>query len=161
MNLQLHRTLILPVLRFHFLADATEGHLVIGSDKFPVSLMNMPSIVEVTRTMDDENLVKVGDIGQMLLVRPQGREIAGRDGQSASTSSHGAPESVHGLTPPMANAREKRFRPWPKLQAETVRTVEREILTVIGGGAPDNLKYYDYDEAFDAKAKAWKVVPRT
>lgn len=47
-----------------------EGYVTVGGERFPLSVRNLPTIVETYRTLDDENLVKVGDIGQVLLVRP-------------------------------------------------------------------------------------------
>lgn len=52
-----------------------EAQLTVGQDSYGVSLMNLPTVVETYRTMDDENLIKVGDVGQMLLVRPKVRRF--------------------------------------------------------------------------------------
>lgn len=76
----------------------------------------------------------------------------------STSTSGGVPESPHGLTSGMAHARERRFRPSPKLSVETVQRVEREILTVLGGGAPDNMKYVDYEELYAVNEGSWKVV---
>lgn len=38
---------------------------VIGNDSFPVSLMDLPCVVESFKTYDDCALVKTADIGQV------------------------------------------------------------------------------------------------
>jgi hypothetical protein len=56
----------------------------------------------------------------------------------------------------MANAREKRFRPAPKFEAKTVEQVEQNILTVLNGGAPENVTYIDVEEKWGAGG--WKQI---
>ncbi|KAI5406469.1 transcription initiation factor TFIID subunit 7, variant 3 [Lathyrus oleraceus] len=48
-------------------------------------------------------------------------------------------ECRHGLTPPMRDARKRRFRREPDLNPELVSRVEKDLLKIIAGGTADNL----------------------
>ncbi|CAI9268589.1 unnamed protein product [Lactuca saligna] len=61
------------------------------------------------------------DVGQMIMVRDDGDP---------------PPEVVehrHGLTPPMRDARRRRFRREPDLNPELVRRVEKDLLNIMNG----------------------------
>ncbi|KAH9740636.1 transcription initiation factor TFIID subunit 7 [Citrus sinensis] len=79
-------------LDLSFCEDGRSGTFVIGNDHFPVSLMDLPCVVESFKTYDDCALVKTADIGQMIMVREPG------------DSTPDAVEYRHGLTPPMRDA---------------------------------------------------------
>ncbi|KAG5222144.1 transcription initiation factor TFIID [Salix suchowensis] len=52
-----------------------------------------------------------------------------------------APDVVeyrHGLTPPMRDARKRRFRREPDLNPELVQRVEKDLLNIMAGGTVDN-----------------------
>ena len=78
-------------LDFHPSITLSIGDAAVSSD----------AVVESYKTLDDANLLKTGDIGQVLLV---GGEIT-----------PGQIECRDGVTPPMRNARERHFKQLPKL----------------------------------------------
>lgn len=45
--------------------DGRNGTFVIGNDRFPVSLLDLPCIVESYKTYDDNVLIKTADVGQV------------------------------------------------------------------------------------------------
>ncbi|KAG6790935.1 hypothetical protein POTOM_000042 [Populus tomentosa] len=109
-------------LDLSFLEDGRSGTFVIGDEHFPASLLDLPCAVESYKTYDDCALVKTSDIGQMLMVREAGDT---------------APDVVeyrHGLTPPMRDARKRRFRREPDLNPELVQRVEKDLLNIMAGG---------------------------
>ncbi|VAH62033.1 unnamed protein product [Triticum turgidum subsp. durum] len=90
-------------LDLSFSEDGRSGTFMIGNQRFPASLLDLPTVVESYKTYDDSFLVKTADIGQMIMVREEDDP---------------APEGVeykHGLTPPMRDARRRRFRREPDL----------------------------------------------
>ncbi|XP_042023772.1 transcription initiation factor TFIID subunit 7-like [Salvia splendens] len=110
-----------------FSEDGRTGTFVIGNDRFSSSLLDLPSVVESYKTYDDNVLIKTADIGQMIMVREE---------------SDGVPEAVeyrHGLTPPMRDARRRRFRREPDLNPEVVRRVERDLQNIMAGGTAENI----------------------
>ncbi|KAG1347299.1 transcription initiation factor TFIID subunit 7 [Cocos nucifera] len=83
--------------------DGRTGTFMIGNERFPASLLDLPCMVESYKTYDDTVLIKTADIGQIIMVREEGDP---------------APEGIeykHGLTPPMRDARRRRFRREPDL----------------------------------------------
>ncbi|KAL5647852.1 hypothetical protein ACJX0J_042207, partial [Zea mays] len=90
-------------LDLSFSEDGRNGTFMIGNESFPVSLLDLPAVVESYKTYDDSVLIKTADVGQMIMVREENDP---------------APEGVeykHGLTPPMRDARRRRFRREPDL----------------------------------------------
>ncbi|KAJ8760092.1 hypothetical protein K2173_010948 [Erythroxylum novogranatense] len=121
-----------------FSEDGRSGTFVIGNEHFPASLLDLPCVVESFKTYDDCALVKTADIGQMIMVREQGDN---------------APEVVeyrHGLTPPMRDARKRRFRREPDLNPELVQRVEKDLLNIMTGVTVDNA---DVEEDGDQNAR--------
>lgn len=45
--------------------DGRTGTFVIGNDSLPVSLLDLPCIIESYKTYDDNVLIKTSDIGQV------------------------------------------------------------------------------------------------
>lgn len=101
--------------------DGRGGTFMIGNESFPASLLDLPTVVESYKTYDDSVLIKTADIGQMIMVREEDDP---------------APEGVeykHGLTPPMRDARRRRFRREPDLSAELVHRVEKDLINIMHG----------------------------
>ncbi|XWS71062.1 hypothetical protein CRYUN_Cryun03dG0104600 [Craigia yunnanensis] len=110
-----------------FSEDRRTGTFVIGNDRFPASLLDLPCVVESYKTYDDSALVKTADVGQMILVRESGE------------ASPDVVEYRHGLTPPMRDARKRRFRREPDLNPELVQRVEKDLVNIMSGGTVENL----------------------
>ncbi|RXH85343.1 hypothetical protein DVH24_042111 [Malus domestica] len=119
-------------LDLSFEEDGRTGTFVVGNDHFPASLFDLPCVVESFKTYDDSVLIKTADIGQMIMVRDP---------------SDPAPDTVeyrHGLTPPMRDARKRRFRREPDLNPELVRRVEEDLLNISTSGPADNIDILTY-----------------
>ncbi|KAL6542865.1 transcription initiation factor TFIID subunit 7 [Orobanche hederae] len=116
-------------LDLSFSDDGRTGTFAIGNDRFSASLLDLPTVVESYKTYDDNVLIKTADIGQMIMVREEGESV---------------PEAVeyrHGLTPPMRDARRRRFRREPDLNPEVVRRVEKDLQNIMAGGTAENMDY--------------------
>ncbi|XP_020099151.1 transcription initiation factor TFIID subunit 7 [Ananas comosus] len=114
-------------LDLSFSEDGRNGTFMIGNESFPASLLDLPTIVESYKTYDDTVLIKTADVGQVIMVREDGDP---------------APEGVeykHGLTPPMRDARRRRFRREPDLNPELVQRVERDLINIMSGGTVENV----------------------
>ncbi|MBA0679119.1 hypothetical protein Goari_010911, partial [Gossypium aridum] len=124
--------------------DGRTGTFVIGNDRFPASVLDLPCVVESYKTYDDSALVKTADVGQMILVRDSGE------------ASPDVVEYRHGLTPPMRDARKRRFRREPDLNPELVQRVEKDLVNIMSGGTVENLDILDtnlYCDAGDENAR--------
>ncbi|KAF7022971.1 hypothetical protein CFC21_035594 [Triticum aestivum] len=108
-------------LDLSFSEDGRSGTFMIGNQRFPASLLDLPTVVESYKTYDDSFLVKIADIGQMVMVR-----------EEDDPAPEGA-EYKHGLTPPMRDARRRRFCREPDLSAELVHRVEKDLISIMQG----------------------------
>ncbi|ONK59493.1 uncharacterized protein A4U43_C08F7000 [Asparagus officinalis] len=114
-------------LDLSFEEDGRTGTFLIGNERFPAALLDLPCVVESYKTYDDNVLIKTADVGQMIMIREEGDP---------------SPEEVeyrHGLTPPMRDARRRRFRREPNLNPELVQRVERDLLNIMSGGTVENI----------------------
>lgn len=122
-----------------FSEDRRTGTFLIGDDRFPVSLLDLPCIIESYKSYDDSVLIKTADIGQMVMVREKNEpEPEG-------------PEYRHGLTPPMRDARRRRFRREPDLNPEIVQRVEKDIISIMAGGTAHNVDVEVVEQEEDAE----------
>lgn len=129
-------------LDLSFSEDGRNGTFSIGSDQFPAALLDLPGIVESYKTYDDNVLIKTADIGQIIMVR---------DGDD------NAPDGVeyrHGLTPPMRDARRRRFRREPDLNPELVQRVEKDLVNIMAGGTAENIDVEVVEQEEDANGSA-------
>ncbi|PRW60754.1 transcription initiation factor TFIID subunit 7-like [Chlorella sorokiniana] len=124
-----------------------QGMFVFKGRQYPVTVLNLPSVVESYKTLDDVNLVKTTDIGQVLVVGS-----AADPGIAPEEAAGG--EARDGVTPPMRNARGRIFRNPIDVAPHVVQKVEYDLLTILAGGAPEGLKFVDTEEE-------WVVDPAT
>lgn len=106
-------------LDLSFSEDGRSGTFVIGNERFPTSLLDLPTVTESYKTYDDSVLIKTADIGQVIVVR-EDNDVA--------------PDMVeyrHGLTPPLRDARRRRFRREPDLNPELVHRVENDLCSIM------------------------------
>ncbi|CAN8321796.1 unnamed protein product [Cochlearia groenlandica] len=127
-------------LDLSFSDDGRSGTFMIGNEEFPASLLDLPAVVESFKTYDDCALVKTADIGQMIMVREPG------------DPSPNAVEYRHGLTPPMKDARKRRFRRETDLNPELVQRVERDLLKILSGKTIENVGL-EHEEAIVKEKK--------
>ena len=103
---------------------------MIGNESFPASLLDLPAVVESYKTYDDSVLIKTADIGQVkvhvslyvtyLLNFISNHLLKNKLKQMIMVREENDPppegvEYKHGLTPPMRDARRRRFRREPDL----------------------------------------------
>lgn len=136
------------IISLSFPESARQGVITIDGEPHRVDLLDLPTVVESYKTYDDTNLVKTGDIGQILMV---GGQVS--DGQV---------ECKDGVTPPMHQARQRHFRQLPSVDPQIVAQVEADLLNIIQGGAPAGYEYHDVEEEYVVDPKtgvgSWQVI---
>ncbi len=83
------------------------------SDKFyNAKLVDLPSIIEAQKTLDNRQMFKIADICQMLVVEKPSVNEDNTTGQQVGPRSFDVKDFIwpHGLTPPLRHARKRRFR---------------------------------------------------
>jgi transcription initiation factor TFIID subunit 7 len=66
-------------LELQFGEDGRTGTLRVATDMYPAKLLDLPTKVESWKTLDDVNLVKAADIGQIIVVSQPGAALATED----------------------------------------------------------------------------------
>eukprot|EP00890_Picochlorum_soloecismus_P005545 jgi/Picsp_1/5992/NSC_03347-R1_tbp-associated factor 7 len=138
------------VILLAFTAESgINGTISFEGVKYQLTVLNLPAVTECYKSYDDVNLVKSGDVGQILIV---GDLID----DEATTG-----ETKDGITPPMRNARQRVFREPISVSKETVKKVEEQLFAILDGGAPKGFRYRDYEEIWmiDEKTGKGKWVP--
>uniref|UniRef100_A0A7S0YIB8 TAFII55 protein conserved region domain-containing protein n=1 Tax=Polytomella parva TaxID=51329 RepID=A0A7S0YIB8_9CHLO len=132
--------------------DNTTGELKLDGITYPIKALHLPTVVEAFKTYDDIHLVKIGDLGQVLVVCDPNTKIEDLASEI---------ESRDGVTPPMRNARQRHFRPVPTVSPTDIATAERAMLAMMQGYSPmENVEIVDVEEEYDPDLKIWKpVVP--
>ncbi|SPO22813.1 related to TAF7 - TFIID subunit (TBP-associated factor), 67 kD [Ustilago trichophora] len=106
--------------------DSRRAVVHVGDSLFSAKLVDLPTITESHKTLDNRQFFKVADIAQMLVVEGK---IA--DESQASSSGGGKGFNIedfiypHGITPPMHWARKRRFR--KRAARRAIETVEKEV----------------------------------
>lgn len=130
----------------------------IGKQLYAAKLVDLPSIIESHKTLDNKQIFKIADISQMLLVeRPISSEA---EAMQSAGSSRDAPDAKafniddfiypHGITPPMRWARKRRFR--KRFHNRTIETVEREVEKLLNDDRRAQSVEYEYVDPATADA---------
>ncbi|XP_008809571.1 transcription initiation factor TFIID subunit 7-like isoform X3 [Phoenix dactylifera] len=111
-------------LDLSFSEDGRSGTFMIGNERFPASLLDLPCIVESYKTYDDSVLIKTADIGQPELVQRVEKDLL-------NIMSGGTVESLHvEMVGPEAGGERKKDAPTPVAKPEDVPL---EVATNGGG----------------------------
>ncbi|KAF8056368.1 TAF7 [Scenedesmus sp. PABB004] len=130
-------------------AHQRHGVLEVDGQQHTVILQDLPTVVESYKTLDDANLVKVADIGQVLLVV---------DPDLPPPTSYDSPD---GVTPPMRKARARHFRPPITLPEANMRAAVDDVVEILSGRAPDGYTFHDVEEEWVVDSSGsghWRAV---
>lgn len=162
--------------------EARVGTFTIAGERYPVFLLDSPSVIEAYSTLDDVNLVKTADVGQIVLVARPGttapppgavltpaaaaslqQQLGPTGGAAPCPPGTASWESRDGLTPPMSDARARHFARLPVAPRDAVAAAEAAILKIAHGSAPDGVTFEDVEEEYaapneDGTGGGWKPV---
>lgn len=107
---------------------------------FHSKVVDLPTIVESLKTIDNKSFYKTADICQMLLCREEDDQTT--DDESQIQKKKKDPNKVdkkylwpHGITPPIKNVRKKRFRKTLRKKYVEAPEIEKEIKRLFQGDA--------------------------
>ncbi|KAI0086172.1 TAFII55 protein conserved region-domain-containing protein [Irpex rosettiformis] len=118
--------------------DSRRAVLHIGHNLYSAKLVDLPSIIESQKTLDNKQMFKVADICQMLVVE---KPVPNEENVS-SQKSFNIDDFIwpHGITPPLHHARKRRFR--KRINKRTIETVEQEVERLMeADDLADQVKY--------------------
>lgn len=129
--------------------DSRRAVVHVGDSLFSAKLVDLPTITESHKTLDNRQFFKVGDIAQMLVVEGK---IAD-ESQASSSSGGGKGFNIddfiypHGITPPMHWARKRRFR--RRAARRAIETVEKEVERLLRADKKAEQVEYEMVDAAD------------
>ncbi|CAO1632697.1 unnamed protein product [Parajaminaea phylloscopi] len=152
--------------------DSRRAMFKVGKDMFSARLVDLPTLIESHKTLDNRRLFKVADISQMLLAthlirdesevtrQQQSHSEAPTPSVSSSLDEHavGADFNIddfiypHGITPPMKWARKRRFRKRRK-KRQTTETVEQEVQRLLAEDQKATQTSYEMVDAAEVDAE--------
>ncbi|KAK1232051.1 hypothetical protein PQX77_004810 [Marasmius sp. AFHP31] len=103
--------------------DSRRAVFHIGNNYYSSKLVDLPSILESQKTLDNKQMFKVADICQMLVVEDR----IENDEAMAHPRGFNIEEFIwpHGITPPLHHVRKRRFR--KRINKRTIESVEQEV----------------------------------
>lgn len=128
--------------------DSRRAVVHVGDSLFSAKLVDLPTITESHKTLDNRQFFKVADIAQMLVVEGK---IA--DESQASSGGGGKGFNIddfiypHGITPPMQWARKRRFR--KRAARRAIETTEKEVERLLKADKKAEQVEYEMIDAAD------------
>ncbi|KAE8250687.1 hypothetical protein A4X13_0g4479 [Tilletia indica] len=121
--------------------DSRRAVFSFGNSRYTAKLVDLPTITEAHKILENKQMFKVADISQMLLVEERlPDEVPPQDGDLSAGGTRAGSAAVrqnegrfdiddfiypHGITPPMHWARKRRFR--KRANKRNIETVEKEV----------------------------------
>ncbi|GAB5592585.1 hypothetical protein Unana1_07485 [Umbelopsis nana] len=125
--------------------DQRHGHFYINGQQFDTKLVDLPTILESQKTIDQKQLYKIADISQMLLVEPHSQdEPSSTYGTRRNADYYLYPD---GITPPLKHVRKRRFR--KRLSKRTIEVVEKEVERLLEVDATAEDVRYEMNDSRD------------
>ncbi|XP_014252091.1 transcription initiation factor TFIID subunit 7 [Cimex lectularius] len=130
--------------------DVRYGEVRIDNWFLHAKVVDLPTIVESLKTIDNKSFYKTADICQMMICKEEDDQTT--DDESPAKHKKKDPNKVdkkflwpHGITPPLKNVRRRRFRKTLKKKYVEAPEVEKEVKRLLRG---DN----------DAVSVKWEVI---
>ncbi|XP_019869725.1 transcription initiation factor TFIID subunit 7 [Aethina tumida] len=130
--------------------DMRHGEVRVDQYVMSAKVVDLPTIVESLKTIDNKGFYKTADICQMLICRDEDDQTTDED--SPQKTKKKDPNKVekkyllpHGMTPPMKNVRKRRFRKTLKKKNVEAPEIEKEVKRLLRS---DN----------DAVSVKWEVI---
>lgn len=113
--------------------DLRYGEVRLDNWLLYAKLLDIPTIVESLKTIDNKSFYKTADVCQMLICKEE-RDLPTTDDESPTKNKKKDPNKVdkkylwpHGVTPPCKNIRKRRFRKTLKKKYVEAPEIEKEV----------------------------------
>lgn len=121
-----------PKLNIKIENDMRHGEVRVGNWQLNAKVVDLPTIVESLKTIDNKSFYKTADICQMLLCKEE--DFATSDEEAPQKAKKKDSLKVekkylwpHGITPPTKNVRKRRFRKTLKKKYVEAPEIEKEV----------------------------------
>ena len=126
----LHAGFVKDYLSIEFQADNRHATVRVGKSCLTGKLMDLPTIVESLKTVDNKSFYKTADVCQMLVCTDESDDPNVDVEETSEQISHKKDKKFvfnHGVTPPLKNVRKRRFRKTARKKHQECPEVEKEL----------------------------------
>lgn len=113
--------------------DMRNGHVRLDSWLMHAKIVDLPTVIESLKTIDNKSFYKTADVCQMMVCKNEPDQVPAEE-ESPSKNKKKDPNKVdkkflypHGVTPPTKNARKRRFRKTLKKKCAEAPEIEKEV----------------------------------
>lgn len=135
--------------------DIRRGEVVIGNHHLFAKVVDLPTIIEGQKTIDNKTVYKTADICQMIICKENEEFLLSDEDDKTKVFKKKEPNKVdkkylwpHGVTPPLKNVRKRRFRKTLRKKYVEAPEIEKEVKYLLKSDS----------EALSVK---WEVVSET
>ncbi|XP_022181374.1 transcription initiation factor TFIID subunit 7-like [Myzus persicae] len=114
--------------------DIRRGEVCIGNHHLFAKVVDLPTIIEGQKTLDNKTMYKTADICQMIICKENEELFLSEDDEETKVLKKKEPYKVdkkylwpHGVTPPLKNVRKRRFRKTLRKQYAEAPEIEKEV----------------------------------
>uniref|UniRef100_A0A1B6BZ07 TAFII55 protein conserved region domain-containing protein n=1 Tax=Clastoptera arizonana TaxID=38151 RepID=A0A1B6BZ07_9HEMI len=139
--------------------DIRYGEVKVDNWIFHAKVLDLPTIIESLKTIDNKSFYKTSDICQIVICKEED-DLTTTDDESPLKQKKKDPNKVdkkflwpHGITPPMKNVRKRRFRKTLKKKYVEAPEIEKEVKRLLrGDNDAVNVKWEVINEEDEKKA---------
>lgn len=135
--------------------DIRKGEVKIGNHHLYAKVVDLPTIIEGQKTIDNKTVYKTADICQMIICKENKDFLLSDEDDKTKVLKKKEPNKVdkkylwpHGITPPLKNVRKRRFRKTLRKKYVEAPEIEKEVKYLLKSDS----------EALSVK---WEVVSET
>ncbi|KAL4091516.1 hypothetical protein QTP88_026192 [Uroleucon formosanum] len=135
--------------------DIRRGEVSIGNHHLFAKVVDLPTIIEGQKTIDNKTVYKTADICQMIICKENEEFLLSDEDEKTKVFKKKEPNKVdkkylwpHGITPPLKNVRKRRFRKTLRKKYVEAPEIEKEVKYLLKSDS----------EALSVK---WEVVSET
>ncbi|KAI2795841.1 hypothetical protein RDWZM_009724 [Blomia tropicalis] len=110
--------------------DMRNGTVRFDGWVLPAKIVDLPTIIESHKTLDNKNFYKTADICQMMICKEETDEVKDEPEAEVKKSKDGKDKKYlypHGITKPLKNVRKKRFRKTLRKKYVDFPEIEKEV----------------------------------
>ncbi|XP_050520021.1 transcription initiation factor TFIID subunit 7 [Daktulosphaira vitifoliae] len=114
--------------------DIRKGEVIIGNHHLFAKVVDLPTIIEGQKTIDNKTVYKTADICQMIICKDNEDFLLSDEDDKTKIFKKKEPNKVdkkylwpHGITPPLKNVRKRRFRKTLRKKYVEAPEIEKEV----------------------------------
>lgn len=126
--------------------DIRNGKVRFDGWVLPAKIVDLPTIIESHKTLDNRNFYKTADICQIMVCKEEAEEVKPEESEEIKKTKDGKDKRYlypHGITAPLKNIRKKRFRKMLRKKYIDFPEIEKEVKRLLR--TDNEVKYVRYE----------------